>query len=88
MSTLRIGKSNEKDNKKIKKLCKNCPGTHRLPHTSEDVFDDYLMNWENVWQGKPKQAWWDTFYEGYPQYMYDFFFSVIIQAQKWPVLNR
>ena len=38
---------------------------HHSVYMSEDVFDDCLMNWENILQGKPKQAWWDTFCQRY-----------------------
>ena len=43
-----IKKINREKQQKIKKLFKICQGTPGLPYTSEDVSDDYLMNWENV----------------------------------------
>ena len=36
MAIFRLSKSIEK-NQKLKKLCKNCQGSHRPPYTSEDV---------------------------------------------------
>jgi len=43
-----IKKINCEKQQQIRKLFKICQGTPELPYTSEDVSDDYLMNWENV----------------------------------------
>jgi len=56
ITVFRLRKSIAKNNKKLRSYSKICQGTHGLPYTSEDVSDDYLMNWENVGQGKPQQA--------------------------------
>jgi len=43
-----IKKINCEKQQKMKKLFKICQGTPGLSYTSEEVPDDYLMNWENV----------------------------------------
>ena len=53
---------------------------HLSVYMSEDVFDDCrLMNWENILQDKPNQAWCQR-YKFLPEIR---IYSVKIQAQNW-----